>query len=256
MIWSASWRSGLASSTVAPRSANRLAAASVSLPYLVVDVQQAAEVGRPGDAPALDVALGGAGERRARLGDRDRHSVVGAGHHREHQRGVSNGPGHRAVDAKRVVDPRRGVGRDAAGADPEADDVAVGGRVAERAAVIAALGQGAHAGRQGDGRSAARPAGVEVQVPGVQGLPEDRVAGVAAGRELGRVGLADDDPAGLLQPGHEECVDVWHVVLVQLRAVGGAQAGRLGHVLEADRQAVERAELVAAHDGRLGRLGQ
>ena len=102
---------------------------------------------------------------------------------------------------------------------------------------------GSHAGRDRDRRSARRARRAERRIPGIAGDAEHLVDGVGAGREFRRVGLAEHDGAGGLEAAHHFGVFGRHMVLEQRRAVGGANAGGRRHVLDADRQAVQRPEL-------------
>ena len=86
------------------------------------------------------------------------------------------------------------------------------------------------------------PAAERDGIEGIAGRAVDGVAGVGAGREFGRVGLADHDGAGGPQPRHAGLVGLGDVVGEEGAAVGGAQARRVLRVLDGDRQAVQRAE--------------
>ena len=79
------------------------------------------------------------------------------------------------------------------------------------------------------------------EVVGIARRAEDRVEGLRADRELRRVGLADGDRAGRPQPLDDGVVLRRHVVAVDRRAEGGADALGRHDVLVRDRQAGERA---------------
>ena len=90
------------------------------------------------------------------------------------------------------------------------------------------------------------PPALFVSVVRIQRRAEQRVVGVRSHREFGDVGLPDRDRAGRAQPFDEDRVLGRHVVREDARAAGPRKAdGRLV-VLECDRQAVERANGVAA----------
>ncbi len=90
------------------------------------------------------------------------------------------------------------------------------------------------------GAAAGRAAGRPFRVPRVPRGAEDLVEGVAAGGELGGVGLSQNHRAGGPEPGDHQRVFLGHVVGVERRPVGGAQAADLGNVFDADRQAVQQ----------------
>ena len=84
------------------------------------------------------------------------------------------------------------------------------------------------------------PAGEAARIPGVPRRPVvirvERTVG-----ELGRVGLPEDDRAGVPEPGHDGGVLVGHEVAQHLGAPGRALAPGPAEVLDADRHAVKRA---------------
>ena len=128
-----------------------------------------------------------------------------------------------------------------------ADDVAPGGRVAQRAADIGAVRQRAQPGRQRRTAAAAAGAGGEAIAMGVARGAEQRVGAQRARHgEFGRVELAQHDGPGGLFPFHHQMVGLGNVVLESLRGEGGAQAGGGETVLDADGEAVERAAQAAA----------
>ena len=89
-----------------------------------------------------------------------------------------------------------GTARHAPLAGPKAEDVVPRRRVAQRAHVVAAVGDGQHVRRQRDGRAAAAAAGRSGEVERVARRAEHVVERVRPETELGHVGLADDDAAG------------------------------------------------------------
>ena len=163
--------------------------------------------------------------------------------------------GHGAQDGERRPGVERGPGRDAARGGAKADDVAEAGGVAQRAAEVGAVGDGDHARGQGDGRAAAAAPATAGEVVGVARRAEDGVEGVRAGAELGDVALAQDDRAGGAQPLDDEVVLIRHVVGVDGRAEGRADARRRDEVLDHDGQPVQRARRPARGEGGVGGIG-
>jgi hypothetical protein len=97
--------------------------------------------------------------------------------------------------------------------------------------------------------AAAGAAGGEGEVPGVARGAEDRVHGVGAERELGRIGFADHDRPGRPQALDDQRVLVGHVALEELGAVRGADALRRRDVLDGDGDAEQRRKIGAAAEG-------
>ena len=89
------------------------------------------------------------------------------------------------------------------------------------------------------------PAAGQRGIPRIARDPEHRVERVGARPELRRVGLADDDGAGRLEPLDHERVRLRHVVLEDLRPPGRADPLRRRQVLDRHRHAVQRPELGA-----------
>ncbi len=160
---------------------------------------QPPEVPAPGDACPGEVALQRAGEDCTRLGDRDGGAGVGARHGAQHEGGVPDGTGHGTFGGEREPRGDVGPGRDPARGGTQAHDVAEGGRVAQGAAHVRAVGDWEHPAGQRDRRPAARAAARLRWIVGVERLAEDLVEGLGAGAELGSVGLADGDGAGFLE---------------------------------------------------------
>ena len=116
----------------------------------------------------------------------------------------------------------------------------------QRPAEIRSLAQRDHARRQRGAAAAGRAAGALRRVPGVARPAEDLVEGVAAGRELGRVGLAEDHRAGGLEPLHDEGVFLRDVILVEWRAERRAEPRDRGDVLDPHGQPAQEAGGLAA----------
>jgi hypothetical protein len=102
--------------------------------------------------------------------------------------------------------------------------------------------------------AAAGAAGGVVGVPGVAAVVTEAVFAHADEGEFRGVGLAEDDGAGVLDAFDDGGVFFRDAVFEEEGAGGGGDApGHLG-VFDGDGQAVESAQLVAAHDGILGGL--
>ena len=133
---------------------------------------------------------------------------------------------------------------------PDADNAAERRRYADGATKVGALRDRHHAGRRGHRRAAGRAGGAQRRIPRIARRAEQRVVGVGAAGEFGRIGLGKHDGAGGLEAADGFGVFRRHVVLEQRRGEGGADAGSRRDVLDRDRQAVQRAECLALHDGR------
>ena len=158
----------------------------------------------------------------------------------EHQGGILGGARQRPVHLARIPGERHRVVRRQPRRRPDADDAAERRRNADRAAEVGALRERQHAGRDRDRRAAGRAGRAERRIPRIAGRAEQRVDGVGAGGEFRRVGLGQHDGARGLEPAHDLGVLGRHMVLVERRAEGGADAGGQRDVLDADRQAVQR----------------
>ncbi len=129
---------------------------------------------------------------------------------------------------------------------PVASGVARGD--SHRAAAVGA-GRDRHDAARDRGRSAARrAAGRALEIPRIAGRAEQQILGECGVAELGRVGLADHDRAGRLQPRDLDRIGRGDVVLERLRPVAVDEADRVLEVLDAERQPGKRADLLAARD--------
>ena len=99
-------------------------------------------------------------------------------------------------------------------------------------------------------RESARAAG---RVPRVSGRAEHIVEGVRAGRELGSVGLAEDDRPRIAEPADDERILARYMIRVQRRAVGRADLRDGGDVLDPHRKSMQRPRGFAAACARLER---
>ena len=93
-------------------------------------------------------------------------------------------------------------------------------------------------------------AGNVIPVPGVAGGAVSRVFRGGAHGELVHVDLAQDDRAGLAQPGADRGVIGRHEVLQDAGAAGGAQTLGNHHVFQGQGNAGERRGLAALDPGR------
>ena len=206
---------------------------------------QAAEIRGPGDAQTAQVARqiavndGGIGALAARI------ARVGTSHDAEQERDVGDRPCHRAVDAE--AEPRKRVGGGGHETDrrPQRHDVVEVGGVAQRAAEIAAVGDGQHASRQRRSGAAARAAGALAQVVGIAGRAVHLVVGVRAEPELGDVGLADCERSGATHALDEHRIRPRDMAGIDPRAARTHQPLGVLQVLERDGQPVQRADRVA-----------
>ena len=83
-------------------------------------------------------------------------------------------------------------------------------------------------------------------VIGVEGRAIDGIVGVRAEAKLRRVGLADDDGAGVAQPLDQEAVRRRYEILQERGAPGRADALDRQQILDRMRKAVERPLRLAA----------
>ena len=185
-------------------------------------------------------------------GDRDRRQAAQSHHRIEHQRRILGAAGERAMDLAGVPAERHRMVRREPRRRPDSDDAAERRRNADRGAEIGGLGERQHPRGDRDRRAARRPRRRQRRVPGIAGRAEHRIDGVGAGREFRRVGLAEQDGAGRLEAADHLGVFSGNEVGVERRTIGGADAGGLGHVLDAEGQAFERRGRLACHDLRLG----
>ena len=140
------------------------------------------------------------------LADVDGVGRIGADRRVEHDGQVGDGARDRPADVLRARE-RHDAG--AAGQSlraAQADQIVVRGRNANRSAGVAAHAARGEVRRDGGARSAARTAGIAIEIVGVLRLPEARADGDDSGRELVHVRLAEDDGAGGLEPLHQKRV--------------------------------------------------
>ncbi len=125
--------------------------------------------------------------------------------------------------------------------------------------MVGALRQPDLACREGCRTAAGRAATGQRRVPGIGRAAEHLVEGRAAGAELGRVRLGDDDAALALDALDDGMRSFRDIILEDARAIRGAHACHIGQVLDGDGDAAEPAGLavgvasLAAHEA-LGML--
>src|SRR5439155_23124458 len=155
---------------------------------------------------------------------------------------------------------REGGRQDAHAADQsvgrlDAGETAKSRRAADRAAGVAA-GAAEHEARRNRSAGAARRAAGEARrVPGVARRRPGQVEARATKREFMGRKLAHDDRAGVAQFLDRERVGFWHMVLHDLGMAGRRDAAGLVDVLEAERDAVQRAAVFAGGDLAFGGAG-
>ena len=204
-----------------------------------------AEVRTPCHPDAGEVPIERLPEDLARIRQRKRRPGIRPRDGTQHEGGVGGASRHRPLHRDRVPRGLVGPDRNPAGRGPEADDPAETRRIAERAAVVAAVRDRDHPGRERHRRApAAPPAGLR-RVPGVPGGAEHRVERLRAGAELRGVRLADGDRARRPQTLHDQRVLVGDEVGKDRGPEGRADAAGEGQVLVGDRKPVERPERVA-----------
>ena len=157
---------------------------------------------------------------------------------------VTDRPGQHAVYGRaevRVaeVGPERRVS--AGGLD--ADDATERRRVAYRAGAVGAVRHRGQPRRERGRRPAARSARSALPVPRVAADPVE-LRRRHRRAELGHVGLAEDDEAGVAEAMDDRIIGRGDVVDERLARVRGRQPGDVGDVLHRDRDAEEGWELV------------
>ena len=205
--------------------------------------RQHPEVSAVGDPAALEVRRRNVGERPGGLADGRGVAGVRSGDHAQQQRGVGHGAAHGTEHAERLPRiARRNLGH-APGRGPQTDHAVEVGRIADRAAVVAAVGHGDHAAGERGGTAAAAAARRAPQIVRVASYAEYRVEGVRTGAELGHVALAHDDGSGGAHAPHHQVVVVGDGIPEDRGAAGGGQPGHVDQILDRDRQPGERTRL-------------
>ncbi len=170
--------------------------------------------------------------------------------------------GAHIVDAARedadvfdVAHRARREDRDQCMARLEADDAAEGRRPAHRTARIGAEGKWTQSCRHRGGAAGAAAAGRAARVVRVAHHLGRIARGVAAPGEFPGARLAEDDRAGSAQALHEQAILVgWRRFRTGCRTVAGGHAGNVEHVLDRERNTVERTELASVPPASAGGL--
>ena len=165
---------------------------------------------------------------------------------------VADRPGHDpVVGARRPVIRRRGI-RHAAERRLEAEDPAERRGDPDRPGAVGTVGDGAEPGRDGGAGAARGGAGRAIEFPGVAAGGADQVVAAVLEPEIGRVGLAEEDGAGRLEPPRHDPVLGGHVLLEPLRSEGRPDVRRRLEILERIGDSVQGAAPRAAPGALLG----
>ena len=174
-----------------------------------------------------------------------------AGHRGDH---------HRAPEQRHRVRRRQVAGR-AVGQHPgarhharrraQAGQACALGGPADRAAVVGADPQRRQAGGHRGAVAAARAAGGEALIEGVERGPEELVRGVHVEPQLRAVGLAHQHRPGTRQALHRRRAAARHEVAQEAAAGRAPQAGGGQQVLHHERHAVQRADVLSRRQRRV-----
>src|SRR6185312_1578453 len=110
-----------------------------------------------------------------------------------------------------------------------------------------------HPARNGCRGAAGGSCGAQGRVPRIACYPEHRIDGVSASCKFGRVGLGEHDRAGGLQPPDDLGILGGDVIGIKRAAVSRPDIRSRNDVLDADRQAMQRPQFVAARHRLLRR---
>ena len=214
--------------------------------------RQAAQRRTPGNRGIRKRSLKRLKELLARFTIGNRHARVRPGHDAQQQRHILHGTSHWPLDGKREpADPVRPGGH-AAGRGPKPHHIAKTGRIAQRAAQVAAIGNRQHPGRQRHRSSTATATTGRGEIIWVECLPKYFVIRLRAGPELGRIRLADGNSAGRTQAFDNNLVLVGNKVGKDRRAERSAYAFSQDQILVGNGQAVQRADLLASPERCIG----
>ena len=170
-------------------------------------------------------------------------------------------PGHLIQRDGRILDAPaqraamihgEGQREDTAPADPaigrlHADGAAIGRRATDRAAGVGAERHPGHAGSDGRAGAGGGAAGHVVGVPGVAGRRKQGFLAGAAGGEFDGRAFAEQHGAAIQDLLHRMGIAVRDHVRAQFRLAGGQDASRVVDILGAERNAVQRAEILPGH---------
>ena len=225
-------------------------------PDLALDRGEAVLVLGEGDARGRVLGtFQGALEGLRRGLERERHPRVPAGHRVEEQGQVGHVAGHRPLQPLGQEGGRRRAAAAASGRGAQPQHAAMRRGRAQRAHQVRAMRQPDLARRQRGRRADRGSARVERDVPGVAGGAEHRVGGVAAGAELGRVGLAHDQPAARLEALDQRIAGLGRDACQRGVAEAGGHARHVGEILGRDGQPGQPGRVTALAPGQRGDTG-
>ncbi len=169
----------------------------------------------------------------------------------QHQRGILDGPGHRADLVERGGEGDQAVAADAAVGGLDADQAAEGRGLADAAAGVAAETGTGHSRRDGSGASTAASAWNTVDVPRISRNEKRAVFRRGTHREFIEIRLAHDDRAGGFELLDNRRVVRRVEVFEHPARTGGGAAAEAHVVLERDRHARQRpGNAASVHVGR------
>ncbi len=181
---------------------------------------------------------------------------VVAGDHLHGQRDVLDGAGERPAMVERVGERKHAAARHPAVGRLEADDAAIGGRPADRAARVGTHRHAQHAG--GDRRAGARRRAAGENDRGSTDCAPAGTAGRSSGPPMANSWVASL-PSSTAPPSRNFASTTQsacrHMVDQQLGMAGGADAGGLVDVLQPIRDAVHRALVDAGFELAVGPRG-
>ena len=173
-------------------------------------------------------------------------AIVGALHHFEQQLQIGDGARHGTddTDQRKRSAGRRIVtgGRNSSGRRLQSADAAEMRGHANRAAAVAAHSARRHPCGDSCGLAAARSAGRALEIPRIVGAAVEQVVGFPRHQKLGSVGYAQHNCAGIFQPVTERRILRRDESGPQTRSRFATQTGTLERTLDADGNAVQRAE--------------
>ena len=203
-----------------------------------LETQISAETSCPGHAGAPEIAPQRLDDLRGILAVGQGRARIVSGQDREQHGQIGHAAGHRPGNRERGVE---GVGhrrRDPSIGGAEPEHVVERGGIAQRAAMVAAVGNRQHAKRERHRRAPAAAARGLGWIVRVERGAEYRVISLRAQSEFRRIGLADDDAAGPLDPLHVDRVLLRNDLLENRGSLCGADALSGRQVLDGLRKPV------------------
>ena len=135
----------------------------------------------------------------------------------------------------------------------KAHHIAESGRIAQRAAHVAAVGDGQHAGGQGGSSPATAAACGPLEIVGIASGAKECVERIGAEAEFGHIGFADDDGSRLAHAGSDFTIGLGHGPSKGPKTEGGGKALCVFQILHRQRQAAQRTAPFAACAGLIPR---